>query len=99
MRILTIIVVCACATLVFAQKPAFYAAESLKANNIPIDVTYYGSPYAYDWNSDGKKDLVCGQFSYGYVSFYPNTGTNDNPSFTTFSYLQANGSNISVYAS
>lgn len=99
MRFLTIIMICALTVFVYAQKPTFFRAESLKASGTPIDVTYYGSPFAYDWNGDGKKDLVTGQFSYGYVRFYPNTGTNNNPSFTSFSYLQAGGSNISVYAS
>lgn len=99
MRILTIIVVSACVTLVFAQKPAFYAAESLKANNIPIDVSWYGSPYVYDWNGDGKKDLLSGQFSCGYVRYYQNLGTNNSPLFGDSSFLQASGSPISVYAS
>ena len=100
MRIIKIVLVIAgWAVMLFAQTPTFFKGESLKANNIPIDVTWYGSPYAYDWNGDGKKDLLTGQFSYGYVRFYPNTGTNNNPSFTDSSFVQANGSNISVYAS
>jgi len=98
MRLFVIMLIGASAVL-SAQTPTFFKAESLKANNVPIDITWYGSPYAYDWNGDGKKDLVTGQFSYGYVSFYPNSGTNNNPLFTTFSYLQAGGTNISVYAS
>ncbi len=99
MRTLTIIMITALTVLVFGQTPTFFRAESLKANNIPIDVSWYGSPYAYDWNGDGKKDLVTGQYSYGYVRFYQNLGTNNNPSFGDSSFLQASGSPISVYAS
>lgn len=100
MRLITILLIGAGSLVMLsAQTPTFFTPESLKANNIPIDVSWYGSPYAYDWNGDGKKDLLTGQFSYGYVRFYPNLGTNNNPSFGDSSFLEAGGSNISVYAS
>ncbi len=79
--------------------PAFFAPETLKSGGVNIDVSWYGSPFVYDWDSDGKKDLVCGQFSSGNISFFKNYGTNNNPSFNGYSYLYADGTPITVYAS
>ena len=39
------------------------------------------SPEVFDLNGDGKKDLIVGE-EYGYVYFFPNVGTDQNPSFT-----------------
>lgn len=56
-------------------------SSDLKANNWSV-------PFVYDWNSNGKRDLLVGSryieknnISYGYVSFYDNTGTDTEPSF------------------
>jgi hypothetical protein len=57
-------------------------------------VGYTGSPFVFDWNGDGKKDLLIGQFTEGRVRFYANTGTNNYPAFSGFTYLQADGSDI-----
>ena len=82
-----------------AATPQFFAPETLKSNGVNIDITWYGSPFVYDWDSDGKKDLICGQFSSGYVNFFKNYGTNNSPVFNGSSYLYADGAPISVYAS
>lgn len=83
----------------FAQTPVFLPGAYVNAGGSPIDVGYYGSPFVYDWNGDGIKDLIVGQFTSGNIRFYPNSGSNANPIFNSFSYLQADGVNISVYAS
>jgi hypothetical protein len=49
-----------------------------------------------DWNGDGKQDLLLGQFDAGKIRFYANSGTNYNPAFGNFAYLQADGSDISL---
>jgi len=86
--------------IAFTQTPIFLPGTYVYAGSSPIDVTWYGSPFYYDWDGDGVKDLVTGQYSSGYVRFYKNIGTNTNPQFgTSFSYLYADGSPISVYAS
>ncbi|MBI4825719.1 MAG: VCBS repeat-containing protein [Nitrospirae bacterium] len=48
-------------------------------------------PVVYDWNGDGNKDLLIGQSNSnnGYVSYYENTGTDDEPFFSAPSYIQA----------
>lgn len=42
------------------------------------------SPATFDWNGDGKKDLLIGEFETGKcgVRIYLNVGTNDAPRFT-----------------
>ncbi len=91
---LLIIIISIC----FAQAPIFDTPVAIQANGSPINVGYGGnaSPFMVDWNGDGKQDLLLGQFDGGKVRFYANIGTNFNPTFGTFSYLQADGSDISV---
>ena len=83
-----------------AQTPVFLTGTQVYAGSSPIDVGYYASPFYYDWDGDNIKDLVTGQFSSGNVRFYKNIGTNTNPQFgAAYSFLYADGSPISVYAS
>jgi len=81
-----------------AQTPIFNSPVNIYAGASPIDVGYYGSSFYYDWDGDGTKDLIVGQYSSGKVRFYKNTGTDTNSVFGSFSYLQADGVDISVYA-
>ena len=72
--------------------PGRYIQESrsdLKANNWSV-------PLVYDWDSDGKKDLLIGNRTYeknkrpsGYVSFYRNVGSDSEPAFTNSSPIKA----------
>ncbi len=52
-----------------------------------LDVGTYSAPVMTDWNGDGKKDLLVGQFELGRIRFYPNIGENDAPVFDGFEYL------------
>lgn len=60
-----------------------------------LDVGFYSVPLVYDWNSDGKKDLLVGLNTspktggHGYIRFFENQGTDGAPSFNGFTYLQA----------
>lgn len=58
----------------------------------------YSAPYAVDWNSDGHIDLLVGEKvgSEGKVRLYLNNGSG---SFSSFSYLQSEGGDLSVSAS
>ncbi len=68
----------------------------IKANNWSV-------PVVYDWDSDGKKDLLVGsnyidgnRINHGQVSFYKNIGTDAMPVFKGATYLQTCGSNCSL---
>ncbi|MBM3746629.1 MAG: VCBS repeat-containing protein [Acidobacteria bacterium] len=47
-------------------------------------------PVAVDWDGDGKLDLIAGN-SAGYLQFFKNTGTPENPVFEDRGYLKAGG--------
>jgi len=80
-----------------AQIPTFANYFNISANGSPITVPLgCASPYVYDWDGDGLKDLLFGQFTSGKVQFWRNSGTNAAPVFTTGSYVQAGGVDISV---
>ncbi|MBD3277296.1 MAG: hypothetical protein GF388_03265 [Candidatus Aegiribacteria sp.] len=81
----------------FSDLPEFADPFFVQASG--TDLVVSGSvpdPCVVDWDGDGLKDLVIGQFSSGKVRFYPNSGTNAAPVFTSFSYLQAGGSDITM---
>ena len=84
--------------VVSAQTPIFEPPVPIQANGVNINVGYGGnaSPFMIDWDGDGKQDLLLGQFDQGRIRFYTNTGTNYNPTFGNFVYLQASGSYISL---
>ncbi len=80
------------------QVPVFDPPVALEANGTPINVGTGGnaSPFIVDWDGDGAQDLLLGQFSGGKVRFYRNVGSNYDPAFGDFVYLQADGADISV---
>jgi translation initiation factor RLI1 len=82
--------------------PSFAAMRKgvkLKANGKTIDINIgHLVPCVTDWNNDGKKDLIVGQFSGGKIRLYLNYGTDSNPEFKDFSYLHAGGKEISLPA-
>jgi len=53
----------------------------LEAAGKPIDVTEIGhaAPFVYDFDGDGLKDLLVGQFKDGLLWIYRNEGTNSEP--------------------
>ncbi len=55
-------------------------------------------PRACDWNNDGKKDLIVGQFGNGAIRLYLNQGTDAAPVFGESSLLQADGKPIRLDA-
>jgi len=48
-----------------------------------------------DWNNDGLKDLLVGDYS-GHVSYFRNVGSLGNPILTFDSYISVNGSPLQV---
>jgi hypothetical protein len=64
---------------------------ALQDSNGAIDVGSWSAPAVYDWNSDGKKDLIVGTANAGTapVAYFENIGTNASPAFDTYSWIQA----------
>lgn len=57
-----------------------------------ITVSAWSVPLVFDWNNDGKKDLLIGENSggtNGYVKYYENIGTDARPLFGSPVYIQA----------
>jgi len=80
----------------FTIAPEFHDGVFLFDGSDTLDVGSYSAPFAYDWNGDGKKDLLVGQFHYGLIRFYSNVGTNDDPVFSGYELLTADDSIISL---
>ena len=74
----------------------FESAGTLSCAGNRIDVGSYAAPLAVDWDGDGLKDLICGQYDYGRIRFYPNVGTNNAPVFDEYFYLMDGVTYLSV---
>lgn len=63
----------------------------------PIDVSYgHAMPLMADWNGDGLKDLLVGQYAGGRLRVYPNLGTQTEPRFETFEWFKTEAGRASV---
>lgn len=58
----------------------------------------YAAPAVTDWDGDGKKDLIVGQFRSGKIRLYTNLSADNNPMFEGFEYLKAGGEEITLTA-
>jgi len=79
----------------YAHSPAFAKKAYIMAGGRKLDVREDAAPRLVDWNEDGKKDLILGNYD-GYVLLYLNSGTNEDPVFTTMDTVKAKGFPIRV---
>lgn len=80
-----------------AAVPRFRGPLPVLCAGVPIDVGTYGIPDMADWDGDGRKDLIVGQFDDGSIRCYLNTGSDSSPVFESFFFItQANGSRIKL---
>lgn len=71
----------------------------LTANGRIIDIDMgHLVPWVTDWNEDGKKDLIVGQFYSGRIQLFLNTGTDNAPSLMDSGYIHAAGKEIHLPA-
>jgi len=71
--------------------------EILKAKGQEIVVPGYSVPSLADWNNDGLQDLIVGEGgggAPGKIRVYLNVGTEADPCFTDYFYVQANGGDL-----
>jgi len=66
-----------------SYEPVLDAGVKIQAGGLDLDVGTYAIPVVYDWNSDGKKDLIIGQRGSGKVRVYTNLGTDAEPVFSS----------------
>ena len=59
----------------------------------PLDVGREGhsAPFVGDFDGDGKRDLLVGQYYEGRLRVYRNHGDNGRPRFQDFSWFEAGG--------
>jgi len=81
---------------VAASPPIYQSPSFVLSDGTAIDVSYYGSPCVHDWDGDGAKDLILGEFDYGKIRLYLNVWNNPAPVFEGFTYMQADGADISL---
>ncbi len=72
--------------------PILEGGSIIQAGGTEIDVGMRAAPIVNDWNEDGRKDLLIGNFE-GTIHVYLNEGTNAEPDFAT-SYLLVAGGNV-----
>jgi hypothetical protein len=59
----------------------------------PLDVGRDGhsAPFVGDFDGDGKRDLLVGQYDEGRLRVYRNRGDNGRPRFQDFTWFEADG--------
>ena len=99
--------------LIIAGQFTFETPVRIEADGKPIDVTTgHAAPYVYDFDGDGNRDLLVGEFGSGKfrgettsdnsplanarLRIYLNKGSDSSPRYDGFTYLQAGGENASV---
>jgi hypothetical protein len=71
----------------------------VQAKGQPIDVEVgHAAPYVVDFDGDGVRDLLVGQFGKGRCRIYRNRGTNTAPAFGEFTFFEAGGKPAEVGA-
>jgi hypothetical protein len=76
-----------------ARVPAFKEAVPLLSGRTQLNGGMRVCPAVFDWNHDGKKDLLCAD-EFGEVKLFENKGTDAQPVFAGAQVIQARGSPI-----
>jgi len=84
---------------VLAQTPVLDAGVYIQDGVRDLSVITYSAPEVHDWNNDGKKDLLVGEYANGNpgkIKLFLNQGTDVAPVFDGGSFIQIRGVNLSV---
>ena len=96
---ITSLAACAAALAASAAAQQFETPFRLQADGKPIDVDVgHAAPYVVDWDGDGVRDLLVGQFGTGRCRIYKNTGSNKEPKFGEHAWFEAGGKIAEVKA-
>ena len=89
MRMFALTLLAACTPLC-AQ--GFETPVRVNCGDAPINVDVgHAAPFVADFDGDGLKDLLVGQFGEGKLRIYKNTGTAKEPRFKDFEWFKAGG--------
>jgi hypothetical protein len=77
------------------KKFDFEFPRAIVSGNQVLDVGDSSSPYAYDYNSDGFKDLFVGNQS-GEIRLYTNLGRNDLPGFDSGKVVKSTADDVNL---
>ncbi len=76
------------------------APKQVLVAGAPIGVKVgHAAPLAIDFDGDGVRDLLVGQFGDGKLNIFKNTGTNASPILAGGVFLQAGGKDATIPAS
>ena len=75
--------------------PILDSGNTVQSGLVDIDVGIRATPIVNDWDDDGRKDLLIGNYD-GNVRIYLNEGTDSAPVFDTFSLLQMGGTDFDI---
>ena len=76
---------------------SFEAPIRINDGKIPINVdACHAAPLYVDYDEDGVKELLVGQFGQGKLRVYENKGTEKEPLFDGFTWLQAEGQDAAI---
>jgi hypothetical protein len=83
-----------------AHAQEFEKPIRLQAGGKPVDTDIgHAHPLLYDFDHDGKRDLLVGQFGEGKLRIHKNVGTNEAPRFAEHTWFMAGGEIAKVAAS
>lgn len=78
------------------RDPVLQPGVLIKEGSKPLKVSHYSAPTVADWNNDGKKDLIVGQFTSGRICLFLNQGSDINPEFNGSTFIESGGQPIEV---
>ena len=80
LRVLVLVLAGLMATASISLSSELAEPVRLEAAGKPIDTEIgHAAPFVYDFDGDGLKDLLVGQFGEGLLRIYRNEGTNSEP--------------------
>ena len=83
-----------------AHGQEFEKPVRVEAGGKPVDTDIgHAHPLLYDFDRDGKCDLLVGQFGEGKLRIHKNIGTNESPRFAEHTWFMAGGQVATVPAS